>query len=199
MSLKDYFKAADPGKTDLCAVICIDQKTGYGAESPINRALSKIQDDLRKEADPEGGGSYGSVREAFVYKNEQSLDVEPFERIDQSTPYFSIENYSEVEHNLAHVLFMGLVLLEKARREEKVPTAKRLYLVTDRKFTRQEVNRIIFEDEEGESKEISILPRFSDICDEAVMYLYKTERAGDSRLEKLFTEVHIIADKKSKK
>jgi len=192
MSLKDYFKTDDPGERDLCAVICIDQRSGYGAKSPVNRTLSKIQEALRKEADPETGGSYSSVREAFVYENEVSIGVKPFETIGRDTPVYFVENYYKVEHNLAHVLFMGLLLLEKARKEEKVPTAKRLYLVTDRKFTWPEVNRIIVGDEDEEGAEISILPRFSDICDETIMYLYKTEQAGDVKLEKLFTDVHII-------
>ena len=190
MLQKDHVSTVKSRKKDLCAVICIDQEPGYGTQSPVNRILSEIQNDLRKEANREGKGSYGSVRLAFVYKNEVSLAVKPFETISQNTPVYFMDNFRRVENNAAHVLFMGLVLLEKARQEEQVSTVKRLYFVTDREFTRLEVNRIIVEDEEG--AEISILPRFSDICDETIMYLYKTKQAGDVKLEKLFTDVHII-------
>lgn len=206
MPLKDYDRWTERENCDLSAVICICQKSGYGAKSPVNRALSRIQQDLRKMAEKDGEESYNSVRVAFVYENEVSLGVKPFEVIDENTQISFMESYGRTEHNLAHVLFMGLILLEEAAREEEVPSIKRLYLVTDRRFPRREVNRILADEEDGEENPEAnfredaedpgslIIPRFADIYNETGMYLYKTRQAGDQKLEKLFTEVHIIGE-----
>lgn len=164
------------GRGKLNIVICINQKPGTGYRSPINEMLEQLQYRLKEEC-----SRFQQIRIAYVYET-SSLDVRPFTVLDRDTPVF-YKDYCEAAqvNDLAHLWFMGLALLEQKQWEEEKAEEQRLYLVTDEKFARVQVNEIVRE----EDGRLQLHPRFRDV--EFTPFLFKAEseeeKAGGDLLE----------------
>lgn len=107
------------------------------------------------------------------------LEVREFESIDKDTPFCYKEPCIGKDHNIAHILLMGLILLQELQNKEK-RGEYRLYLLTDEKFNRLQVNQIVYE----HGSEIRIHPMFENLVYKPI--LVKTEQAGGDILEEYF-------------
>lgn len=176
----DYREAFPIGNRNLNAVICIYQRMGYFGKSKINEMLEEIQADLKKKL-----SCYEEVRVSFVYEA-PLLAVKPFEKLTEETPvYYQRLCEGEEIHNLAHVMFMGLALLE---RQKDMKTDENLvYLLTDEQhFDMVQVQELVYLDQSGNVK---INPRFAQIPFTPI--LYKTGSVGKSMLENFFKETRV--------
>lgn len=176
MAVREY-EEYQTGSKGLHAILCIYQKPGYGGASPVNHMLEEIQLSLHREC-REGR----RIRIAFVFENPSYLDARAFEDIDEGTPVFYKEVNDHLEvHSVAHVLFMGLAMLEQLR--DAADSENRLYLITDEKFDRVQSNQVVYRSGDGSVK---LHPRFGGL--EIHPILYKTEQAGGGVLEEFFGE-----------
>lgn len=153
MSVEDFNEEFHISDRKLKAVICIYHNLGFATRSPINQMLESIDIELKKEL-----LRYEEVQAAYVYET-PLLDVRPFEPIREDAPVYYKEPCEPNEtHNLMHVLFMGLALLEQQHKNDN-DTEYRVYLVTDERFRRIYVNQII----QNRETELVLHPRFADL------------------------------------
>lgn len=171
MALSDYMEEFQIEKRKLYVAICIDQAPGYGKNSPVNRMLEELVGQLKRER-----MDYESIEVAYVYETEGMMDVKDFASLTEESLVWYKEPCIRMEnHNLNHVFFMGMALLERV--EKLYDTAeKRLYFVTDEKFER--VNQIACETEKG----LKANPRFAGMDVEII--LVREENAGGDLLDK---------------
>lgn len=158
----------------LNVVICIYHTIeGYG-KSSINKILEQVQLELKEECE-----KYEDVKVAYVYETPSLLDVKKFEKLEKQTPIYYKKLYSNEKmiHNLAHIWFMGLALLEQQVCDEKQGVENRIYLITDEQFKRVETNQLVFE----QNGELMLHPRFAALKFKPI--LIKTEQAGGDLLE----------------
>lgn len=174
MSLKQFDKEFHVEKKSLNVVICIYHTVGLHRESVMNKMLEEVQLELKEERD-----AYQEIQVAYVYETESLLDVKSFQKLETETPIYYKEPCAshKMNHNLAHVWFMALALLEKQANKMESKAENRLYFLTDEKFSRVEVNQI-FEKKDGN---VMIHPRFSKLS--FIPFLKKTKHAGGDLLE----------------
>ena len=183
MSL-DIYKSVSREKGNMNAVICVYQIQGAAAQSKINRLLLEVQKELRDELE-----KYDRIKVSYVYENMHTTSVKPFTELKEDSPIIYKESYESTVHNLAHVLIMGLTLLE---RERKPFTENRLYLLTDEtgEYKRVQINQIICQKSGESGNKVQINPRFSGICNG--MYLYTTTEKNCHELRKIFDRVKVF-------
>lgn len=174
----DYTEAFPLGNRKLNVVICIYQKMGYSRKNRINEMLEAIQTDLKKKLT-----CYEKVQTAYVYEA-PLLTVKKFEKLTEETPvYYQRPCEGEEIHSLAHVMFMGLALLEQLQNLNT--EENQLYLVTDEQnFDMVQVQELVYTDRWGNVK---LNPRFSHISFTPI--LYKAGSTGNGMLEKFFKEI----------
>lgn len=185
MALKDFEDAFWIENSCLNVVICIYNKLGARKKTDddevqdrLNQTLEVIQQKLKAELP-----DYEEIKIAYVYEA-PLLTVRPFEVLREDSPVIYKRPCSQKGgiHDLAQVLFMGLVLLEQ-NSANMDDVQNRLYLVTDERFERKYVNELVFGDKEDGA--IRWNPRFSQL--NVKSYLYKTANgAGGDILEEIF-------------
>lgn len=174
MSLKQFDKEFHVKKKPLNVVICIYHTVGLHRESVINKMLEEVQLGLKEECN-----AYQEIQVAYVYETLSLLDVKQFQKLKKETPIYYKEpcGSHKMMHNLAHVWFMALAVLEKQVNKMDCETENRLYFLTDEKFSRVEVNQLFVE----ENGKLMIHPRFSKLS--FIPFLKKTKHAGGDLLE----------------
>lgn len=182
----DRYRSISDAKGNMNVVICVYQVQGAATESKINRILFDVQQELQKELE-----FYSKIKTSYVYENKSTTSVKPFEELTKDSPIIYKESYEKTVHNLAHVLIMGLTLLE---REQEPFTENRLYLLTDetRQYERVQINQIICKESGASGNNAKINPRFNGICHR--MYLYTTSEENCSELRKIFNIVRVYRD-----
>lgn len=177
MALNQFKTEFYVSKPQLNVVICIYHVLGTGTESRVNEMLEYLQRKLRQEC-----SKFSKIQVAYVYET-PLLDVKPFRTLEKETPFYYKEPCRKSEtHSLSRVWFMGLALLEQQQRNNKERTEQRLYLITDEKFDRVQVNEIV----EKRDGKLYLNPRFSAV--EFTPILMKTEKAGGDNLEEYIQE-----------
>lgn len=151
MALKDYTTEIRIKKRKLYVALCVYIKKGRACRSPVNEMIEIVISDLKKEL-----MDYEEIRIAYVFETDGLQGCVPFERMTAETmPYYTEPKKDSSDHNLDHVFFMSMALLEDQNREERGEC--RLYLITDEKIERS--NEIQWM-EEGNT---IMNPRFEDL------------------------------------
>lgn len=171
MSIRDYEEELRSVKRDLNAVICVFQKPGNSRRRPVNRMLETIIDGLRSELP-----DYKSIRTAYVYETRGLQNCIPFQPLTAGTePYYMEPVREAADHDLDHVFFLGMALLEKAQSINGGEC--RLYLVTDDRFGF--ASEICLRDEGT----VNLNPRFAHL--NTTIYIYRSENAGGAEIEQV--------------
>lgn len=173
MSLRDFKEEFHVKDRTLYAVICISHELKWEIQSPVNHMLKRIETELEGELE-----HYQEVQTAYVYES-PLLEVREFQAMEKNSPFIYKEPCVGKYHNLPHIFFMGMVLLQELQKNNK-EGEYRLYLVTDEKFHQSQVRQIVYE----QGNEIRLSSVFEDLDFKPV--LFKTAGAGGDILETYF-------------
>lgn len=171
MSIRDYEYELRSDMRDLNAVICVYQKPGTSGRSPINAGLEAVIAELKREIP-----DYKVIQVAYVYETKGLQNCIPFEQLTSGTEPYYMEPIREVpDHNLDHVLFMGMAMLEQKKRINGGEC--RLYLVTDDRF--KSGNEVVWH-EDG----MPVMnPKLNEL--NAAIIIVKQERTGGEEIEQV--------------